>query len=508
MDSPKIFETITALNPDKSFYYNIGRGDNSELNFTRRLEDGSLPILHSILIDDDIKYHSISFVSLERSLLSGNSSMGTDHLVADSYLFGTKLKQSDELIKSKLQNFLNQSEETILFFRTSAINTGATPRYAMFKTATPGAELYVYASEAFAKDSSKTGEQIKKEWHLLNGFDGKTGFYKSSKDGVAVISKLNGNPLVMENISILLNPGETVTFEFCIPHRPISEERAIQLSKQSFDERYTDCKKFWNEKLDKATQIHLPEKRIEEMLKAGLCHLDIVSYGLEPTGPLATSVGTSYCPIGTESAPIIQFYNSMGLPDLAKRSLMHFFEKQREDGFMQNYQYYMGETGAILWTAGEYFRYTNDRNWVQQIKPKLIQSCDYLLKWREKNKIDGLRGKGYGMIEGSMADLVDPYRQFMLNGYSYLGISRVSEMLASVDPVQSARLKKEAELWKQDIRETFFNSMAHSPVIPLGDGTVVSYFTTLARECWSYIVIFCRWIWCRCFIRTLVSCFL
>jgi hypothetical protein len=471
LDAPNGNEIITAMNPYQDYHYNLGRGYNSELNITRRLEEGVLPILHTTLIDDDIKYHSIIFVSLEHSQLLGNSMIGTDHLVADSYLFGTKLKQTDELIKSKVQEFLNQSEETVLFFRTDATNTGTTPHYAMFKTANPGQELYVYASGAFAKDSSKTGDQIIKEWSSTNGFDERTGFYGSSDGSIAVISTLNDNPLPTENISVCLNPGETVTFEFFIPHKPISKERAIRLSKQSFDERYADCKKFWKGKLDKAARIHVPEKRIDEMLKAGLLHLDLATYGLDPDDPLATAVGVNYCPIGTESSPIIQFYNSMGLPDLAKRSLMHFFEKQRKDGFMQNYQYYKGETGAILWTAGEYFRYTNDNNWVRQMEPQLIKACDYLLKWREKNKIDSLRGKGYGMIEGSMADPVDPYRQFMLNGYSYLGLSRVSEMLSSVDPVQSARLKKEAELWKLDIRESFFNSMGHSPVISLDDGT-------------------------------------
>lgn len=471
LDAPKEQQEITAIYPtNRKYYYRMGRGNNSEINITRRLEEGVLPILHTRLIDDDIKYHSISFVSFEHSLLSRNSTLGTDHLVADSYLFGTKLKQTDKSMKSKMQEFLNHSEETVLYSRTYVTNTGNTPNYALFKTATTGEELFVYASRAYAEDSSKTMEQITKEWKILNGFDEKTGFY-SLDASIAVISKLNGNPLPLEDISVYLNPGETIIFEFYIPHKPVSRERAIQLSKQSFDEKYVDCKNFWKDKLDKSAQINVPEKRIKEMIKAGLLHLDLTTYGLDPENPLATAVGTSYCPIGTESAPIIQFYNSMGLPDLAKRSLMHFFEKQGEDGLMQNYQYYMGETGAILWTAGEYYRYTNDIKWVQQVEPKLIKSCNYLLTWREKNKIESLRGKGYGMIEGSMADPVDPYRQFMLNGYAYLGLSRVSEMLSTVNPVQSARLKKEAEMWKQDIRETFFNSMGHSPVVPLGDGT-------------------------------------
>lgn len=448
-------EKITAMYPYSrelqiEYLYNLGRGSYADLNIKRWLEEGVLPILHTTLIDEDIQYHSVSFASFENSTLFGNLNFGTDHLVADSYCLGTHINRQDESIKPKVQKFLNQSEETVLYFRAYAINTGNSPRYAWFRTAIPKNDF--------------------PPWSLSDAYDGKTGLF-GFNDTIYCISKLNNNPLPIENISVLVKPGDTVAFEFYIPHKPISRERAIKLSQQSFDERYIDCKKFWKSKLEEAAQISLPEKRIEEMLRAGLLHLDLVTFGRNPDGPLAANVGYRYCPIGTESAPIIQFYNSMGWHDIARRSLMHFFEKQGEDGLMQNYFHYRGETGAILWSAGEYYRYTNDQQWVKEIEPKLLKACDYLLKWRERNKIDSLQGKGYGMIEGSMADPVDEYRQFMLNGYAYLGIKRVAEILAHVNPVQSARLKREAEFWKNDIRESFFNSVGYSPVIPISDGS-------------------------------------
>lgn len=161
----------------------------------------------------------------------------------------------------------------------------------------------------------------------------------------------------------------------------------------------------------------------------------------------------------------------MGWQDVAKRSLTYFLDKQHKDGFMQNFGGYMVETGSVLWSLGEYFRYTDDKEWIKQIKPKVLKSCDFLLKWRAENKVDSLRGKGYGMIAGKVADPEDHFHQFMLNGYAYLGLSRVAEMLAEIDPDQSNRIRKEAEAWKNDIRESFFNAMALSPVVPLGDGT-------------------------------------
>lgn len=428
-----------------SYYYNLGRGVGVEINTSRRLEDGVLPILHSTQIDDDIEYYSTSFVSLEHSSLTEQAVKGTYYLVADKYSVGHVLTQEqEESLKPKLEEALNPNEETVLYFKSEMTNKGTTPRYAWFKTINL--------------------------WQKPYTFNLKTGISAYSTDSVFCVSKLNGNPLPNEEVSILLQPGEKAIFEFFLPHAPISNERALALFAQSFDEKFIECKTFWQTKLKKAAQIHLPEKRIEEMIQAGLLHLDLITYGNEPDGNLTPNVGY-FGPIGTESAPIIQFYSSMGWKDIAKRSLNYFLDKQQQDGSIRNYQNYTGETGAVLWSLGEYFRYTNDKEWIVKIKPKVLKSCDYLMKWRNENKVDSLRGKGYGMIAGKVADPEDNFHQFMLNGYAYLGLSRVAEILAGIDPEQSNRIKKEAEAWKKDIRESAYNAMALSPVVPLGDGT-------------------------------------
>ena len=205
--------------------------------------------------------------------------------------------------------------------------------------------------------------------------------------------KLNDQPLPNEEIAVLLKPNETAVFEYYLPHNPISKERALRLSSQSFNERLNECRDFWQEKLDHAARIKLPEKRIEEMIQAGLLHLDLITYGIDPENTLAPSIGV-YSPIGTESSPIIQFFNSMGLHETARRSLMYFLDKQHEDGMIQNFGGYMVETGAALWSIGEYFRYTHDTAWVKDVKLKLLKSCDFLLQWRQRNKKSDLMWKG------------------------------------------------------------------------------------------------------------------
>ena len=436
-------------NKTLAFVYMVGRGQGVAINTSRRLEDGVLPILHATLTDDDVEYRSTAFVSLEKSPLNGQTPIGTDWLVADDCSIGHMLtKEQEGLVKPRLEAERNKTETTILYFRSEAINKAAVPRYAWFKTVRP-----------------VVGAWSKADYSL----NAETGLSSFSSGNVFAVSRLNGRPLHDEEIAVLVRPGEKAVFEFVVPHAPISKERALELSKQSFDTRFAECKRFWREKLGKAARISVPEPRINEMIQAGLLQLDMITYGNEPAGTLAPTIGI-YSPIGTESSPIIQFYNSVGLPDIARRSLMFFLEKQHDDGMIQNFGGYMVETGAALWSMGEYYRYTRDKDWVKLVEPKLLKASDFLLRWRSEYKKPELKGKGYGMIAGKVADPNDPYHQYMLNAYAYLGLSRVAEMLNEVDRDVSNRIAREAEAWKQDIRASLMNSISHSPVVPLGDG--------------------------------------
>ncbi|MCC6362315.1 MAG: hypothetical protein IT165_02255 [Bryobacterales bacterium] len=433
---------------DKPTRYNflMGRGWGAVDKITRRLENGALPILRGTLVDDDITYNMTAFVALESRSLTRENVRGTHFLVADGYGAGhmfTKQQQAEH--DSLLPAEMNQPEETVLFVRITAVNTSAVPRYAFFKNPAP---------------TATRGYQ----------FDGAEGFAAYPSGRVFAVSLVNGKPLSAEEVAIDLKPGEAAQIEFRLPNRPISRERAMKLRSASFEERHGECRLYWQQKLDAAAQIRLPEQRITEMLRAGLLHLDLITYGLEPEGTLTSTIGV-YSAIGSESSPIIQFMDSMGWHDTARRALMYFLDKQHDDGFIQNFGGYMLETGAVLWSIGEHYRYTHDDAWVRQIAPKLIKACEYLRKWRARNLRDDLRGKGYGMLEGKTADPEDPFRSFMLNGYAYLGMARVAETLATTDPAQSEKWRKEADALKSDIRAALFGVMGRSPVVSLANGT-------------------------------------
>jgi len=424
-----------------------GRGYGVTSSLTRRLEEGILPILQASLADEGVSYHQTYFVTLETRPLTAKNVRGTHFLVADRHGSGHMLTPEQEAeCQTLLEEELNQPEEPVLYVRTEVVNDGKVPRHAFFKCPEP---------------------QILGETPT---FEGRHGFGVLGDGSVYAVCQLDGRPAPQKEFSFLLKPGGRAVFEFRLPHQPISRARAKRLASQSYLLRLGECRRFWKKKLDRAAKIHVPEKRLNEMVQAAQLHFDLVAFGREPQGTLAQAIGV-YCPIGSESAPIIQANDSLGLHDLARRSLQYFLDKQHDDGFMQNFNNYMLENGAALWCLGEHYRYTRDDRWVRSILPKLLKSCEYLLAWRERNKRQDLRGKGYGLIEGKCADPEDPFRAFMLNGYACLGLSRASEMLKKTKPSESARLARQVAAWKQDIRRALAEAMGRSPVIPLADGT-------------------------------------
>lgn len=427
----------------------IGRGWGCQQKLTRRLEDGVLPILRASLVDDDVTYDCTAFVTLESSPVTTKTNRGTHFLVAHGHGQGHMLTaEQKQQFEELLPRELARDEETVLCLQVKATNTSAASRYAWFS----------------APSHLPNQHYPPKQEMDANGFT----VFPSGR--VSAVHRLDGKPLRQREIAVLLRPGETCVFECYLPHRPISKQRAARLAKFDFAEKQAASRAFWQQKLRARARICVPETRIDEMVRAGLCHLDLVTYGREPRGALAATVG-HFSPIGSESAPIIQFFDSMGWHDVARRSLQFFLDMQHPNGFMQNFGGYTLETGAVLWTMGEHYRYTRDDRWARAVTPKLLKACEYLFQWRKRNQRPELRGQGYGMLDGKVADPNDPFHIFMLNGYAYLGLSRVSEMLARVHPAEARRLAREANAFRADIRASLKEALARSPAVPLSDGS-------------------------------------
>ncbi|MEA4890723.1 MAG: hypothetical protein VB070_14795 [Clostridiaceae bacterium] len=438
-----------------------GRGLGCKHEVTKRLEEGYMPILNAKNVDDGIVYHMQFFATLEQSRLDCDHLRGTDMYAADAYGAGhmftpEQQKHVDEIIDKEL----HREEETVMFIRIVAENTLRAPAYSYVKLPDP----------IPWREYDKTAPKML--------YDGKTGYtYFPETSRICAITTVDGKPAPQDEMVVLLAPGQKITYIIKIPHQPLAPERAEQLAETDYETKLAEAKNFWRHELAGAAQITLPEKRIEEMIKAGLLHMDVGYFGKNPDGPVVPIVGV-YTAIGSESSPGIQFLDTMGMHNLAARALQFFVEKQHEDGFIQNFGGYMLETGSTLWTMGEHYRLTRDDAWVRSVQNCIVKASEYLISWREKNLSEELKGgKGYGMISGKIADPEDHFHSFMLNAGTYIGLSRAAEMLAVCDPERSRRYAAISSELRENIRESFKQSMAVSEVLPMGDGTWIPSFS-------------------------------
>jgi len=436
---------------DAGYRLAIGRGISCVRRTRRWLDQGCLPIYHSAVDDGDVRYELTAFVTLPRSPLTMRNVRGTDFLVADGHGHGHMFRPEHQQRFDDLRDGeLNTPDQPVLALRLAASNSGDVPRYAFFKPPIP-------------PDWPPPG--------VGSDLDGRSsqGRYRSS-GRVFAFTRLAGRPMREPELSVLLAPGRQAVMESFLPHQPLGRRDAGRLAKLDFDRCLDQGRAFWRAKLDSAGRMELPEPVLDAMVQAGLLHLDLVAYGKEPDEPVTPTIGL-YTAIGSESSPIIQFFDSVGWHNLARRSIEFFLRKQRDDGFIQNFGQYMLETGPALWTIGEHYRYTRDRRWARRIKGHVVRACRFMLNWRRRNMRAELRGRGYGLQEGKVADPPDPFHSFMLNGYAHLGMSRAAEMLADIDPPAGRYWARQAKAFKADIRTAFAEAMARSPLVPLGDGT-------------------------------------
>lgn len=435
------------------FHYMLGRGIGPVDNTSRRLRAGYLPILEVERLDGQIQYDLTAFVGLENGSPLAGSVEGTPYLVADGQSEGHMFTEEQTQAHTKLTSEFSPQQETVLFMRISASNTASTPAYAFVRVPEP----HNAAAQTPILDP------------VSCSLDPDEGVLEYESGRIAMVATLGGNPLAKKEIVRMLQPGETIEFDLRIPHEPISLERARMLMSHDFGHIVFDCEEFWREKLGQAASVDVPDLRTNQMIKAGLLHLDLITYGTEPHGTVAPTIGI-YAPIGSESAPIIQAYDSFGWTRLAERSLSYFIEKQHDDGLMQNFGGYTLETEAVLWSMGEHYRYTQDERWLAEVFPSIQKAVNYVLGRRQRSVEERTP---FNLITGKTSDPDDPFPSFMLNGFAVLGLSRAAELAAVINPSTAAEWHNAAEELRRDLVAALEHSVARSPVIPLGNGSWV-----------------------------------
>jgi hypothetical protein len=284
-----------------------------------------------------------------------------------------------------------------------------------------------------------------------------------------------------------------------IPFRTmLGSDEQERVKQARFEKRVGETLDYWKKAMGQGMRIHVPDEELNRFWNTALQHILVTVERDVKTGfDMCACATYAYKMFANETDVQAQLLDMMGRHDWAWRCLRPIMELQGSAPFPGNFR----DTSAILhgvrvdaehdythvgynlnhgwtlWTLAEHYLFTRDKEWLKGAMPHLIKAADWIISERQatmQREPDGTPVPEYGLLPaGQLEDNTDFEYWFAVNGYAYRGLRAASEAVSALDPATGARLKKEAEAYRADLRRAVFHSMSLAPVVPLRDGTFV-----------------------------------
>jgi hypothetical protein len=234
---------------------------------------------------------------------------------------------------------------------------------------------------------------------------------------------------------------------------------------------------YWKSLFEPAMQIDIPDKLLSDIIRASQVHCMLAARNEQHGKTIAPwTASIIYGPLESESNSIIRGMDMTGHEDFARRGLDFMLSRCTPEGFITTGYTIVG-TGEVLWTLGEYYGRTHDRQWLQKVAPDVVRVCKWVMKQREKTKLLDARGEKqpfYGlMTPGVSADWNRfAFRLFNDSQY-YAGLELAGQALADVGEPAATEILADAKSYRSDIDRAYHWMQARMPVQLLNDGTWV-----------------------------------
>jgi hypothetical protein len=259
----------------------------------------------------------------------------------------------------------------------------------------------------------------------------------------------------------------------------------------TFDEARRQNIDYWNAKLAEGAQFSVPDERINRIWKSLLIHQYTWGDYDEKTNTYLPNVAAFvYGPVGNESSQMAKALDFFGHYKLAENYYEPMWKHQGTNKLSARvtngkgalvgwWTGYVFNTGFILWNLCNHYWLTGDRQWLEKIIPNMIKACDWLAEQRRTTI--GRDANGNLLIESGFfppCGLEDEDRWFywvMTNGYFYLGMASVANVLTEIGHPDAKRIAEEAKAYLSDLHRGIGEATIRCPVVKLRDGTYVPY---------------------------------
>lgn len=234
---------------------------------------------------------------------------------------------------------------------------------------------------------------------------------------------------------------------------------------------------YWREQLASAMQVDVPDPLLANIIRASQVHCLIAARSEAEGSRVAPWIASiSYGPLESEAHSIVRGMDFFGHHDFARSALDFFIHRYNDEGYLTTGYTMMG-TGWHLWTLGEHYGLTRDRDWMMSVAPQVARVCEWIVAQREKT-MQRLPGNvmtvEHGLMPpGVMADWNAYAYHFCLNGYYCAGLRAAAKALADVGIAEAGRFQDVATQFRNDILRAYSWTRSLMPAYRLADGTSV-----------------------------------
>jgi hypothetical protein len=298
---------------------------------------------------------------------------------------------------------------------------------------------------------------------------------------LALIDTRQASPLTVKRaahgvvLSGTLPGGASARCVVCLPAWKVGPKDYASLGEGAGTKARVES--YWKRLIEPAMQIEIPDAFLTHIIRASQVHCLLAARCQNRGAQIAAWASADrYGPLESESCSVIRGMGMNGQEDFARRSLEFFLQKCSPAGFITT-GYTLVGTGEILWTLGEHYEWTRDRDWMRRVAPDVVRMCHWIARQREKTKrldAHGQKVPEYGLMPpGVTADWNRFAYRFFNDAQYCAGLELAARALADIGDPTATTIRIEARRYREDILRAYHWTQARMPVVRLEDGTWV-----------------------------------
>lgn len=349
------------------------------------------------------------------------------------------------------------------------------------------------------------GEQLAVKGGLVTAVGDKKGHYDTPRLR-AIVTAAGARWIAVQ--------GEAVHLTFPVPARqsknltlklPFVSDLNIRQAAEAEALDYNSQRRrviaYWNSVVQPDVRFTVPEPKFNEFLRSVIAHMHISTTKDPVTGlymvpaasydydvfPNETCFQTLLLDTLADSRTAAQYLeaflrlqgsrNFPGLHTGPPDAIFHGVKVN--DSYDYTAHHYGLDHGTVLWTLAEHYLYSRDRAWFEHAWPHMKKAVDWIVRQRRATQNSGSDGepvREYGLLPASqLEDNNDWANWFAINAYAWAGMDRTAQALKDLSYPEANNMARQAEAYKQDLRNAVMRAAGSSPVARMRDGVYEPY---------------------------------